>query len=252
MYNAFAIGNLMSHVHVQCVGPLARSSLLGAHCPGFLVLLCMPITSHTAAGLRFDPPWSIPEACSHDWMRCAHHRAPICYKGVRSKCQWNNKKSRNQQKNNSKSPLSLSLPWVALGRVGRSARPAARRRRRSVGYTDGCQRYLEGGRRVWWCTKDATHVLVGVWSRPAPPATTRRQPPKRVPPRNMSATSRDTDPTPSPQTARASLAASPMYDPGVSSSKRVLASSGISRVCTKARMPAASTRRPRVSSLSFS
>jgi hypothetical protein len=59
-------------------------------------------------------------------------------------------------------------------------------------------------------------------------------------------------PPPSPQTARASLAASPMYDPGVSSSKRVLASSGISSVCTKARMPAASTRRPRVSSLSFS
>ena len=99
----------MSHVHVQCVGPLARSSLLGAHCPGFLVLLCMPITSHTAAGLRFDPPWSIPEACSHDWMRCAHHRAPGAYKGGRSKCQWNNKKSRNQQKNNSKSSLSLSL-----------------------------------------------------------------------------------------------------------------------------------------------
>lgn len=108
----------------------------------------MPITSHTAAGLRFDPPWSIPEACSHDWMRCAHHRAPGAYKGGRSKCQWNNKKSRNQQKIIARA-LSLSLPWVALGRVGRSARPAARRRRRSVGYTDGCQRYT-------WKEEDAS------------------------------------------------------------------------------------------------
>ena len=104
----------------------------------------MPITSHTAAGLRFDPPWSIPEACSHDWMPCAtpQPRAPI--KGGRSKCQWNNKNHETNKKIIARA-LSLSLPWVALGRVGRSARPAARRRRRSVGYTDGCQRYLEGG-----------------------------------------------------------------------------------------------------------
>ena len=66
----------------------------------------MPITSHTAAGLRFDPPWSIPEACSHDWMPCATARAPI--KGGRSKCQWNNKNHETNKKIIARA-LSLSL-----------------------------------------------------------------------------------------------------------------------------------------------
>ena len=68
----------------------------------------MPITSHTAAGLRFDPPWSIPEACSHDWMPCAtpQPRAPI--KGGRSKCQWNNKNHETNKKIIARA-LSLSL-----------------------------------------------------------------------------------------------------------------------------------------------
>ena len=152
--------------------------------------------------------------------------------------------------------LSLSAVRLAAGVRGRggsrSGAPAsALRAPVAVGVLPTVQRYSDG-RRVWWCTQDATHSLMSVWSPPAPPATTRRQHNKRVSPRNMFATTTDTDPPPSPQTARASLAASPMYDPGVSSSKRVLASSGISSVCTKARMPAASTRRPRVSSLSFS
>lgn len=43
-----------------------------------------------------------------------------------------------------------------------------------------------------------------------------------------------------------------MYDAGVSSSSRFFASLGSCSVSTKARMPSASTRLPRVSSLSFS
>jgi hypothetical protein len=154
--------------------------------------------------------------------------------------------------------LSLSAVRLAAGARGRdgsrSGAPASARS--AVRSPSACYRRCNGIRTVDACGGALKMPRTRSWVSglllllPPPPAgsttnvflrvTCLRRPRTQI------------RPPPSPQTARASLAASPMYDPGVSSSKRVLASSGISSVCTKARMPAASTRRPRVSSLSFS